>query len=71
MDILNLYQIIKKDGILVTLTSNRERYLFHDGIVTCKIANGTVKAIVLEPSQPIKISAVYVDTYSVKESETW
>lgn len=70
MDIFNLYQKIKEDGILVTLTSNREKYLFHDGIVTCKISNGVVKAIVLEPAGLIKSIPAYAETDSVKESET-
>lgn len=70
MGILNLYQQIKQNGTLVTFTSNREIYLFYDGIVTCKTLNGKVKAIVIEPARPIKSLAVYTDTDSVKESES-
>lgn len=70
MDIYKLYKQIKEEGILVTLTKNREKYLFYDGIVTCKIADGMVKAIVIEPSGYIKSIPVYADTDSVKESET-
>lgn len=70
MDIYKLYKQIKEEGILVTLTKNREKYLFYDGIVTCKIADGMVKAIVIEPSRYIKTIPAYAETDSVKESET-
>jgi hypothetical protein len=70
MDIYKLYKQIKEEGILVTLTKNREKYLFYDGIVTCKIADGMVKAIVIEPSGYIKSIPAYAETDSVKESET-
>lgn len=70
MNINKLYKQIEQDGTLITLTSNREIYLFCDGVVTCKTVNGTVKAIVIEPARPIKSLAVYADTDSVKESET-
>lgn len=70
MDIYKLYKQIKEEGILVTLTKNREKYLFYDGIVTCKIADGIVKAIVIEPSDYIKSIPAYAETDSVKESET-
>jgi len=70
MDIYKLYKQIREDGILVTLTKNREKYLFYDGIVTCKIADGMVKAILIEPSGYIKSIPAYADTDSVKESET-
>ena len=71
MDIYNLYKQIRQDGILVTITSNRERYIFQYGILTCKIANGVVKAIVLEPAGIIKSLPAYAETDSLKESETW
>ena len=70
MDIYKLYKQIKEEGILVKLTKNREQYLFYDGVVTCKIADGMVKAIVIEPSGYIKSIPAYADTDSVKESET-
>lgn len=70
MDIYKLYKQIKEDGILVTLTKNREKYLFYDGIVTCKIADGMVKAIVIEPAGYIKSIPAYAESDSVKENET-
>lgn len=65
MDINKLYKQIKEEGILVTLTKNREKYLFYDGIVTCKIADGIVKAIVIEPAGYIKSIPAYADIDSV------
>ncbi len=70
MDIYKLYKQIKEEGILVTLTKNREKYLFYDGIVTCKIADGLVKAIVIEPAGLIKSIPAYAETDSVKENDT-
>lgn len=70
MDIYKLYKQIKEEGILVTPTKNREKYLFYDGIVTCKIADGLVKAIVIEPAGYIKSIPAYAETDSAKESET-